>query len=70
MSKQNDLMEITDILIGRLNDENAALQKEALHLSAAHEFDKLGPVLKKQQEVIGALVATAEAAAILAQRGR
>lgn len=67
MSKNDDLMIITDSLIAKLNEEIEALQKEALRLSAERNFDKCGEVLKRQQAAIGALISLTEAAKSLTE---
>jgi enolase len=69
MSKEQDIKEVTKMLIEQLHTEITILQKKALDLSTAGDFDACGQVLQKQKEAIGALMATVEAAKLLSGRG-
>lgn len=65
VSKEQDIKEVTRMLIEQLHSEIAILQKKAVELSVAGDFDACGKVLQKQKEAIGALMATLEAAKYL-----
>jgi hypothetical protein len=62
MSKQDDLMIITDTLISKLSGDITALQQDALRLSSEHNFEKCGAVLKLQRAAIDELIALTKTA--------